>query len=1152
MLGGNHARLGLADRILTVLVSTAMIFATFAYAIPLPAADAALGVTSFEIGSEEPDTGSIAGLIQGSPDWASLTPDSNGVLLPGEVLIINDENNTPNMGILTPATEATVESNCNSTAEVILNQGQDINSYPFVIDPSGSVPDKVNICQVYVAYDVAAGDTILYVGVTRLKVTGTVALAIELNRTAYNDRMVNDLLVTFEFDGGGAASDIRVRRWTGSAWSAPIDVPDDGDSYQHFGEIAVNLSATNLLPPPTSADDCSSFSSIAPYGFRGESDSSQVGDWAGSVPVVIPRCGQLKISKVADPATTVDFGWTLSSSFPNLTGTIQHGETKTLDLNEGTYSLTETTIPSPYQLDEIVCNDGNVDPSSISMTTGTNVSCVIYNHASSLIVKKVGDGDGSAEFNFNVTGQSPFNLSLGGTSSTFVYAPGSSVDISESLPSGDPQWSANGVVCKNDAGDTVASAEGASISSVLTVAGDTITCTFTNTQDSLLTLEKFVINDDGGTAVDTDWTLHANGVGALPDISGAEGDSTVTDANVPAGVYDLSESNGPGGYNFVGVECDGGSLTDETLTLSPGDVVTCTFTNDDLAPGLTLVKEVHNDDGGGAVPADFQLLLNDSPADQGAVDGALSNTKYTLSEESFPGYEQVGDVVCVDDDTDQDVGHPVTLDEGQSVTCTITNDDLESSITVIKELVPDGAADPNDFSLTITPEGGDSIATMSGEIQEVDANETYTVGETLLDGFVQLDLSCEDSEGPVAHPVELALGQDVTCTITNAESPTITVIKTTDPVDSSLFEFNLNGAEFFDVREVAGNGGSFTWDALEPGSYDLTEDTPVDWLLESVECDAEFESLEEGAGLFVDYGDHVTCVFGNGELGSITVIKETDVETDELFDISFTSEGGTESVLLGDGDSNTWDLLVPGTYSVEELLDTLNWAIGLSCEPLDATFQVGPVVLGPNGPGTQSRGASITLGFGDDVICTFTNTAVPTDLEITKIDLVDPVVVDSDNPTALITYEVTVTNNGPASAEAVVVTDNLPDSLTFVSAVPQVGTCSHAAGVVTCALGDMAVGASVKITIVVETEAVGSITDFSPLNVVEVSSDTKDSNPDNNVDDEMTNIIEILDLEILPFTGMDSEILLILSLGLAFGGAVLLFVARRREEDLDH
>ncbi|MEX1091766.1 MAG: DUF11 domain-containing protein [Acidimicrobiia bacterium] len=173
-----------------------------------------------------------------------------------------------------------------------------------------------------------------------------------------------------------------------------------------------------------------------------------------------------------------------------------------------------------------------------------------------------------------------------------------------------------------------------------------------------------------------------------------------------------------------------------------------------------------------------------------------------------------------------------------------------------------------------------------------------------------------------------------------------------------------------------------------------------------------------------------------------------------------------------------------------------------------------------------------------------------TDLEVTKIDLVDPVVVDSDNPTALITYEVTVSNNGPELAENVVVTDTLPATLTYVSATPAVGSCSHAAGVVTCELGDLAVGGSVLITIVVETEAVGEITDLSPLNVVEVSSDTEEVNLENNVDSEETNIVEVLDLVVLPFTGIDTPFMLTGAIMLLGAGLTLVFVSRRREFEI--
>ncbi|MDH3464107.1 MAG: DUF11 domain-containing protein [Acidimicrobiia bacterium] len=175
------------------------------------------------------------------------------------------------------------------------------------------------------------------------------------------------------------------------------------------------------------------------------------------------------------------------------------------------------------------------------------------------------------------------------------------------------------------------------------------------------------------------------------------------------------------------------------------------------------------------------------------------------------------------------------------------------------------------------------------------------------------------------------------------------------------------------------------------------------------------------------------------------------------------------------------------------------------------------------------------------------------DLGITKVDLVDPVSVDSDNPTALITYEITVTNFGPSVAENVVVTDTLPASLTYISATPEAGTCSHTAGTVTCDLGDMAVGAEVMITVVVQTESVGEVSELTPLNEVSVSSDTQDNNQDNNTDDEETNIVEVLDTEVvdpdvLPFTGADDDILLtasIVLLGMGFG---LLWITKEEDD----
>ena len=71
------------------------------------------------------------------------------------------------------------------------------------------------------------------------------------------------------------------------------------------------------------------------------------------------------------------------------------------------------------------------------------------------------------------------------------------------------------------------------------------TCTINNNdQPATLTLVKTVTNDNGGTALPTDWTLAA--AGPTP-ITGTTGSPAVTNATVNAGTYTLSESGGPSG-----------------------------------------------------------------------------------------------------------------------------------------------------------------------------------------------------------------------------------------------------------------------------------------------------------------------------------------------------------------------------------------------------------------------------------------------------------------------------------------------------------------------------------------------------------------------------------------------------------------------------
>ena len=80
---------------------------------------------------------------------------------------------------------------------------------------------------------------------------------------------------------------------------------------------------------------------------------------------------------------------------------------------------------------------------------------------------------------------------------------------------------------------------------------------------------------------------------------------------------------------------------------------------------------------------------------------------------------------------------------------------------------------------------------------------------------------------------------------------------------------------------------------------------------------------------------------------------------------------------------------------------------------------------------------------------------------IVKTATPSPTVADGDT----LTYTLLVTNNGPANATNVTVTDPLPTNVTYLAVNTTAGTCSEAGGTVTCLLGTMANPGTATVTI---------------------------------------------------------------------------------------
>lgn len=141
----------------------------------------------------------------------------------------------------------------------------------------------------------------------------------------------------------------------------------------------------------------------------------------------------------------------------------------------------------------------------------------------------------------------------------------------------------------------------------------------------------------------------------------------------------------------------------------------------------------------------------------------------------------------------------------------------------------------------------------------------------------------------------------------------------------------------------------------------------------------------------------------------------------------------------------------------------------------------------------MSNTASVTGDVPDPNPANNTDTADTTvnsqaDLSVTKIGNPDPVIAGET-----LTYTLTITNNGPSDATGVTLTDDLPTSVTYVSATTG---CSGISTVV-CVLGFLSPNSSDDVIIVVTVDPTthGIIT-----NTANVTNNEIDLNTSNNTD----------------------------------------------------
>ncbi|WP_449302165.1 DUF7507 domain-containing protein [Pseudoxanthomonas mexicana] len=520
-----------------------------------------------------------------------------------------------------------------------------------------------------------------------------------------------------------------------------------------------------------------------------------------------------------------------------------------------------------------------------------------------------------------------------------------------------------------------------------------------------LTLVKQVVNDNGGTAAATAWTLVATGTSRT--ISGATGTAAVTGAAVPAGTYALSETGGPAAYTASTWSCvknGGAAVSANSISLVGNDVATCTITNNDQAATLTLVKTVVNDNGGTATVTSFPLTAT-GPTTITGVSGAAAVTNrpvnagvYTLSEVTAAGYA-AGAWSCTAGTLS---GSQLTLANGQSATCTITNNDRPATLTLVKTVVNDNGGTATVTSFPLTATGPTTITGVSGAAavtnRPVNAG-VYTLSEVTAAGYTAGAWSC--TAGTLSgNQLTLANGQNATCTIVNNDqAATLTLVKTVvndNGGTATITSFPLTATGPTTITGVSGTA-TVTSAPVSAGVYTLSEVTAAGYTAGAWSCTAGTLS---GSQLTLANGQNATCTITNNDQAATLTLVKTVVNTG----------GGTAS-------PTNWTLTATGPTSI-------SGAGGATGQVSAGTYTLsesgGPAdYVGSSWNCTAGTlaGDQLTLANGQSATCTIVNTfqSAPA-LTIDKTTTTPSYAAVGD----VLSYSYLVTNSGNTTITAAI------------------------------------------------------------------------------------------------------------------------------------
>ncbi len=442
----------------------------------------------------------------------------------------------------------------------------------------------------------------------------------------------------------------------------------------------------------------------------------------------------------------------------------------------GTYTATENDPTPAFALTNISCNDGNstgnvgTRTATFQVEAGEVVTCTFTNleDPGTIIVEKQ-TSPGGVPGSFTFTGDASGTIGHGQTIVVGGLAPGV-YTATENSPA--PEFDLTNISCNdgNSSGNV-----GTRTATFNVEAGETVTCTFTNTdQTGTIIVEKQTDPD----AAPGSFTYTGDAAGTIAD------NGTIVVGGLLPGTYTATENDPAPDFALTSISCNDGNSTGNvgtrtaTFNLEAGEVVTCTFANLE-DPGTIIVEKQTSPD---AAPGSF-TFTGDAPgtiADNGTiVMGGLLPGVYTATENNPAPEFNLTNISCNDGNSTGNVGSRTAtfnVEAGETVTCTFTNTEQPGTIIVEKQTSPSGL--PGSFTFT-----GDASGTIGHGQTIVVGGLTpgvYTATENdPAPAFNLTSISCDDGDstgnvGTRTATFQLAPGETVTCTFTNTEQPPLT------------------------------------------------------------------------------------------------------------------------------------------------------------------------------------------------------------------------------------------------------------------------------------------------------------------------------------------------------------------------------------------